>query len=280
MTKKGNPISHGMAGRGNFHPIYKSWRAMKSRCLYRGNIGYSNYGGRGIGVCDRWLESFENFRDDMLPTWKKGLSLDRIDSNGNYSLDNCRWATRSEQNNNRRISLNYKGKSVSEWAKTKGLSRELIYQRLSRGWNWERALKTKKRKEQPPTRHPLYSRWSGMKTRCNNPNSTVYKYYGAKGIRVCKRWDHFKNFLEDVGKTYKKGLSLNRIDNSGPYSPENCEWVSQKEQVSNTSRNIKYQGKTMADWSRILSVSKGTLLWRAKQGWPMEKVISYKRGSA
>ena len=75
---------------------------MKARCLNAKNQGYKNYGARGIKVCDRWLESFENFRDDMLPTWKEELALDRINVNGNYEPSNCRWATRSENNKNKR----------------------------------------------------------------------------------------------------------------------------------------------------------------------------------
>lgn len=274
--KKGIPVTHGMAGRGRLHPVYKTWRNMKQRCLNTNIQGYENYGGRGIKICDRWYK-FENFRDDMLPSWEKGLTLERIDVNKGYSFINCKWIPMAEQSKNRRNSLLYKGKTVIDWARKKKISSALIYQRLSRGWNWERALATKKRKEQPPTRHPLYSRWSGMKTRCNNSRSTNYKHYGARGVKVCKRWNDFKNFLQDMGKTYKKGLSLNRIDRDGPYSPENCEWASQKEQVSNTSRNIKYQGKTMTDWARSLGVSKSALLWRVKLGWPMEKVVSYRR---
>lgn len=84
------------------HPMYNSWAGMKQRCKDTNADNYKNYGGRGIKVCDRWLESFENFRDDMLPSWKQGLQLDRIDVNGNYDPNNCRWATPSENAKNRR----------------------------------------------------------------------------------------------------------------------------------------------------------------------------------
>lgn len=75
---------------------------MKRRCYDPKIFCYSNYGGRGIKVCDRWLESFENFRLDMEPTWKKGKSIDRIDNDGNYSPENCKWSTLKQQRKNQR----------------------------------------------------------------------------------------------------------------------------------------------------------------------------------
>src|SRR3990172_10547041 len=95
-------LKHGMNQKGNRHPVYRAWENLKARCLNPNDTGYKDYGGRGISVCDRWLNSFENFRDDMLPTWQKRLQLDRIDNNGNYEPSNCRWATRSQNVKNRR----------------------------------------------------------------------------------------------------------------------------------------------------------------------------------
>ena len=84
-----------------YHPAYNSWLGMKSRCTLLSNKNYSRYGGRGISVCARWLESFENFWEDMGPTWQSGLSIDRIDNAGNYEPGNCKWSTCVEQNRNR-----------------------------------------------------------------------------------------------------------------------------------------------------------------------------------
>lgn len=85
---------------GKASPTYMSWQAMKQRCLNTKMARYSDYGGRGITVCERWLK-FENFLEDMGER-PKGLSLDRIENEGNYEPSNCRWATLSEQRINRR----------------------------------------------------------------------------------------------------------------------------------------------------------------------------------
>jgi hypothetical protein len=100
--------------------FYRIWKCMKSRCLTLKNGAYPNYGGRGIKVCARWLESFENFRDDMYASYlkhveefgEKDTTIDRIDVNGNYELSNVRWATNEIQNLNKRFSISSKNISL------------------------------------------------------------------------------------------------------------------------------------------------------------------------
>jgi hypothetical protein len=115
------------------NPIYNTWEAMKARCLNNNNPAYHHYGGRGIKVCDRWIDSFPNFFEDMGQRPSNKHSLDRIDNNGNYEPSNCRWATRREQARNTRfnnlVTINSVTKCVSEWAEDLNLSPFLIFLR-------------------------------------------------------------------------------------------------------------------------------------------------------
>lgn len=137
--------THNMTGTKTF----KSWDSMKQRCLNSKAPDFCRYGGRGISICNRWINSFDNFLSDM-GLRPEGKTLDRIDVNGNYTPENCRWATKQEQEQNKRQTLKVTAfgetKSVHEWSSQYNISARIIYERIKVGWEPERALVTPNRK--------------------------------------------------------------------------------------------------------------------------------------
>lgn len=125
--------------------LYNTWAKMKARCYSRGCKDFVNYGGRGVVVCDEWCNDYVAFRDWALANgYCEDLTIDRIDVNGNYEPNNCRWATRAEQNNNKRNNrlIEFCGEvhNISEWAKIVGVKYDTLWMRINRGWPVERAL--------------------------------------------------------------------------------------------------------------------------------------------
>ena len=143
--------THGESKGGSVE--YRTWGGMKQRCHNPNYHGFSEYGGRGIYVCDRWRgdNGFENFLADMGRRPEGDYSIDRIDNDGPYSPENCRWATVRQQAKNRRstvfLTIEGQTKSVGEWARERGMSEYLIYNRLRKGWSHKDAVMKPKRGE-------------------------------------------------------------------------------------------------------------------------------------
>lgn len=127
-------------------PEYDAWAHMLQRCANVNDAGFFRYGARGIQVCQKWRESFEAFFADMGPRPTSKHSLDRIDNDGDYIPENCRWATRKQQNRNQRsnVWLTHDGQTLcmADWADKLGMNRSTLITRLRRGWSIERALST------------------------------------------------------------------------------------------------------------------------------------------
>lgn len=123
----------------------------------------------------------------------------------------------------------------------------------------------------------FYTCWSNMKKRCYSPKCSHYYLYGARGIKVCKRWHTFENFKLDMYSTYNDSLTLERIDNNKGYCPKNCKWIPKVEQYKNTRRNIRltHKGVTMCitDWARKLNICPVTLIGRYRRGLPVDRIL-------
>lgn len=120
--------------------------------------------------------------------------------------------------------------------------------------------------------------WAGMKGRCLNPKAKGYKNYGGRGIKICEKWIEFEGFYEDMGPTYEKGLKLDRRDNNGDYTKENCQWVTHKQNCNNTrgNRTVEWRGltRTIAEWSDATGLEWQTIAGRIEAEWPLDDVFT------
>lgn len=142
-------LTHGNSRKNNRSKEYTAWASAKTRCYNKNTKGYCNYGGRGIIMCNSWINSFEEFLKDM-GKCPEGHTLERKNNNKGYNPENCTWATRKVQaNNNRRchlITFDNKTLNKEQWANLIGISRNTFCSRLRNGWTMEEIINTPVRK--------------------------------------------------------------------------------------------------------------------------------------
>lgn len=146
LSKIATTTTHGMSK----SRLYSVWNAMKSRCRNPNAVDYNRYGGRGISVCDDWYYSFLHFYQWAIENgYSDDMSIERIDNDGDYCPENCRWATRKEQCRNRssnaRFEYNGESRILTEWCEIFGIEYKLAHNRIYKlGWDFEKAVKTPK----------------------------------------------------------------------------------------------------------------------------------------
>lgn len=132
-------LKHGL---GN-HRLYGIWYGMKRRCYDSKSIQYQDYGGRGVVICDDWLNNFKSFYDwAMANGYEDRLTIERNDNDGNYCPENCSWITLAKQAKNRRNSITFNGECASDACRRLGATKDVLYARIRSGWSLEKAFTT------------------------------------------------------------------------------------------------------------------------------------------
>lgn len=219
---------------------YQSWLSMKSRCYNRNNNRYENYGGRGIKVCEQWKNNFEQFLKDMGEKPNIHYSIDRIDVNGDYEPYNCRWATNTQQANNKQNSNHNYKKEL-----------EVIY------WNIHKRCNVKTSKN--------YKNYGGRNIKLEW--KSFIDFYR----------DMLKSYVEHREVYGRKNTSIDRIDVNGNYCKENCKWSTLKEQANNKRNTIvlvyKNISHTLFEWSKIVGIKQNVLYRRYQLHWNVEDIL-------
>lgn len=221
---------------------------MMKRCYDQKSVIWGTYGAKGITVCEEWhdRENFKRWAEEN--GYVKGLRIERIDSSGNYNPENC-----------------YFGETLKKSSGVAKHAREVREHRIK--------MKQFAGIKGNYSKTRLYRIYVGMHSRCEYDTSMNYKYYGGRGIRVCEEWsgeDGFFYFYKwAMENGYSKNLSIDRIDGDKNYSPDNCRWVGNKEQIfnRNVSKIFKYNGSDMllSDIAKMNGVKYGLLYSRVIQ---------------
>jgi hypothetical protein len=229
-------------------PTYKTYVSMIERCYKTTFDGYKKYGERGIKVCDQWRDSYFNFLEDMGER-PEGMTLDRIDNNGNYCKENCRWATNKEQCRNRRNSFYItafgKTQTVAAWEEETGVHHTSIINRFNRGLKEEEVF---------------------SKTRVNQKNTVFIKAFDKE--KSLKEWSIEKDInKERISQRLKSG-----------WTAEEALTGNRKKVYHAKRRFIEAFGKrqTSVEWARELGINRNMIECRLKRGWTPEEALDPK----
>lgn len=275
--------------------LYHVWLSMRARCNNPNDKGYQNYGGRGIKVCNEWND-YKNFKTWAYENGYKedsGLSIDRIDVNGNYEPNNCRWATIKQQANNTRrnvyLTIDGEKKSVPEWAEIYGVNQETVRRRVRElGWDPIKALT-----------EPLYYgdvyEYNGESHLLSEWSNILGIEVGTLKTRIDRGWPIDKVFSTPTGK------SVIKIEHDGETHTLH-EWadifgmnyitlskrireqgMSLEEAVSKPVQDRKKQyvvdnvSHTLPEWSKIYGVKLDTIYRRLQYGWSIKDAVTINR---
>lgn len=127
--------------------------------------------------------------------------------------------------------------------------------------------------------HWLYTKWTCMLGRCENPQNPTFKRYGGRGIKVCSSWHNFRNFINDMGIPSTRAMQIDRKNNNGNYQPDNCRWATRKEQARNRRDNhfLEFRGNraTIAEWSEVTGIRYDNIKNRINNlGWSVQRALT------
>jgi hypothetical protein len=264
---------------------YSIYSGMIRRCYDRKSVNYLKYGGSGIKVCKEWLEDFVVFYNWASDNgYTNELTIDRINNKGDYSPKNCRWSSSTQQNRNTSrntfLTIGGEEKTLSEWSNISGIKSNTIKYRYDAGWSHADIFNPVQKSKNPRKgRARLLDILSSVIKRCYNSSSVGYKNYGGRGIVVCDAWlNNNECFVEWAFVSgYKDSLTLDRINNNSGYSPDNCRWVTIKEQNSNKQNSVLLTHNditmTREAWSRALGISAKALAYRIENNMTEDRIF-------
>jgi len=224
--------------------IYSIWHSMVARCHNKNSRSWKRYGGRGIIVCDRWKNSFFNFLEDMGDR-PKGMSIDRINNNGNYCKENCRWATMMEQarNTSKNHIIEAFGKKMTliEWVRDTGHAPDVIKKRLKRGLSIEEAL------------------YKGSIAK--HGEDSIFEAFGES--KTLGEWGKIKGL--------KVSTIRSRLLKNIPIEEALCSEIRPGKRITAFGKSLK-----ISEWESEAGIDRGTLFNRLKRGWTPEEALTLK----